>query len=387
MNKVVWVIGCGMALLASVAPVPACSLCEGQGFVQSPTFRQEAALPTARLILHGTVANPMLSNDGKGGKTDFTIKTILREDKAVKAPAKLILDRYLPVDDAKSPPHYLLFCDVDGKKVDPYRGVPLKGGTKTVDYVKEALKLDTKKPTDSLAFFFARLDDADPEVARDAFLEFAKAADADILAAASKMSATKLRGWLDDPKTPTVCLNVYALLLGACGKEADAKYLRELLDSKEERYTAAADGILAGYIQLKPKEGWEMLHTILADGRKPLLQRLGVLRTLRFFHGAQPKQTRPQLVKAMKVLLAQGDMADLAIEDLRRYEVWDLTDEVLKRYGQKGYDAPLIKRAIIRYTLCCKPTETTKAFLTTRRADDRELVDEVEEFLKLERQK
>jgi hypothetical protein len=371
-------------LILCPAPTPACSLCNLGGGQVPLTLRQEAALPSARVILHGTIANPRTSTDGKG-RTDLLIKTPLRNEAAFKSVKTLVLPRYLPIDNPKDPPHYLLFCDVDRGQLDPYRGVPLKGGVRTVEYVKKALSLDAKKIADNLAFYFRHLDDGDPEVSADAFLEFAKASDADILRSASNLSREKLRAWLEDPKTQRQRLSVYALLLGACGKAADADYLRKLLDSRVERYNAAADGILAGYIQLEPRKGWDLAHSILADGRKPLLVRLGVLRTLRFYHLAQPKESRPQVLKAMRTLLSQGELADLAVEDLRRWEIWDLTTEVLAVYGKKGYDAPLIKRAIIRYALCCKPTRETKDFLTRRRADEGDVVKEVEEFLKLEK--
>ena len=379
--------GLVLALLV-LCPVqtPACSLCDSNALTRSPTFRQEAALPSARVILHGTISNPRASNDGKG-RTDLTVTTVLRCAPTLKAPRGLVLPRFLPVDDPKKPPHYLVFCDLEGSRVDPYRGVPLKGGASTVAYVKKALSLDGKKTADNLAFFFGHLDDADPEVARDAFLEFARATDAEILGAAPKLQRDKLRGWLDDPKTSRQCVGVYALLLGACGKAGDAAYLRKLLDSKEDRYKGAIDGILAGYIQLEARKGWELAHAILADGRQPLLARLGVLKTLRFYHGAQPKESRPQVLKAMRTLLKQGELADLAVEDLRRWEIWDLTGEVLKLYGLKGYDAPLVKRGIIRYALCSPPTRETKDFLARRRASEADVVTEVEEFLNLEKQK
>ncbi len=376
-------------LLASLTlcpvPAPACSICQGGGFT-SPTFRQEAALPSARVILHGVASNPRTTADGKG-QTDLAVKDVLRSNPAFKEVKSLVLPRYLPIDDGKSAPHYLVFCDVDGKKLDPYRGVPLKGGAATVEYVKKALLLDGKKTAENLAFFFRHLDDADPEVARDAFLEFAKATDFDILAAAPKLSRDKVRAWLEDPKTPREKLSVYALLLGACGKPADAAFLRGLLDSKEDRYRAACDGLLAGYIQMKPRDGWDLAHSILGDGRQSLVVRLAVLRTLRFFHGAQPKESQPHVLKAMRTLLTQGELADLAVEDLRRWKIWDLTPEVLKVYGHKGYDAPLVKRAIIRYALCCKPTRESREFLTRRRAGEADVVSEVEETLQWEKRK
>jgi hypothetical protein len=375
--------GLVLAVLALVPrQTPACSLC-GSLQMQSPTFREEAASKLARVILHGTIANPRTSPDGKG-RTDFIVKTVLRSDPAIDKTRSLVLSRYLPIDDPKDPPHYLLFCDVDGSRLDPYRGVPLRSAG-TVAYLKKAFSLDGKKKADNLAFFFRHLDDPDPEVARDAFMEFARATDADILHAASKLSREKLRGWLEDPKTPRFQVGVYALLLGACGKPADADYLRKLLDSKEERYRSAADGLLAGYIQLEPRKGWELTHAILADGRKPLRLRLSVLQTLRFYRGAQPKESRPQVLRAMRTLLEQGELADLAIEDLRRWQMWDLTAEVLKVYGRKGYDAPLVRRAIIRYALCCQPTRETKQFLAGRRAAEADVVKEVEEFLKFDK--
>jgi hypothetical protein len=304
----------------------------------------------------------------------------------IKGKEKLVLDRFLPVDKGETP-HYLLFCDVDTGKIDPYRGLKIKGES-TVAYVKKALELSAKPadPVANLTFYFRYLDDADPEVARDAFLEFAKANDLDLARAAPKLDADRLRTWIKSPKTPAAQVGVYALLLGAYGKPADADLLRSLLDSKEERYQAAFDGLLAGYIHIRPKEGWTLAHGILADGHRSLPARLAVLRTLRFYHGSQPKESKSEILKAMRTVIEQGELADLAFEDLRRWEVWDLTTEVLKCYGQKGFDAPLMKRAIIRYALCCKKAEAAE-FLKARRAAEGEVVQEVEESLKYEKAK
>src|SRR5258707_1003204 len=99
--------------------------------------------------------------------------TILRTDPAIKGKTTLVLPRYPPIDKGETH-HYLLFCDLDTGKIDPYRGVRIKGAA-TVDYVKKALALGDKDRPKNLAFYFCYLDDPDPEVARDAFLEFAKA--------------------------------------------------------------------------------------------------------------------------------------------------------------------------------------------------------------------
>src|SRR5262245_59485073 len=156
-----------LALVLFAATVEACSLCDS-GAQLSPTFRQEAGLPMAKLILHGTIANPRTTG-GLTGQTDFNIKTILRNDAVIKDKKTLVLPRFLPVNDKDKPPHYLLFCDVDVGKIDPYRGVVIKG-PETVEYVRKALALKPNDPAANLSFFFGHLDDADAEVARDAFL-------------------------------------------------------------------------------------------------------------------------------------------------------------------------------------------------------------------------
>jgi hypothetical protein len=190
---------------------------------------------------------------------------------------------------------------------------------------------------------------------------------------------------LKDPATPANQIGVYALLLGAAGGEADAKLLRDLLDRKEERYVNAANGLLAGYIQRKPKEGWKLTQDILKDGKRPLILRLNVLRTIRFFQGAKPRESRAEILKAFEGMLAQGELADMAIEDLRAWKIWDLTPQVLKLFGKKECDSPLMQRAILRYALSCEPTVETKGFIAKRKAADAELVKEVTESLELEK--
>ena len=88
---------------------------------------------------------------------------------------------------------------------------------------------------------------------------------------------------------------------------------------------------LSAGVQKKPTEGWKLLQATLADGRKPLLLRLAVLRAMRFYHGAQPKESRPHVLATMKALIDQGELADIAIEDLRQWQIWDLTADVVKR--------------------------------------------------------
>jgi len=366
---------CLLALLPR--PAPACSLCGGS-LQQAPTLRQEAAQPTARMILFGTVQN------ARGAATsELTVESVLRSDPVLAGKTVLDLGRYLPVSDPKNPPRFLVFCDVIKDKVDAYRGVPIRGA-EGLDYFKKALALDPKDPGDNLDFYFRYLENPDKEIAFDAYLEFARANDKQLGQASAKLSAEKLRGWLKDPQTPSERLSMYAFLLGGCGGDVDADFLAKQLNDDGDRTVNAYDGYLGGYIHLRPREGWEKAFEVLRDGRKPLPMRLAVIRMVRLYHGWQLKESRENVLRSEAALIAQGELADVAIEDLRRWQTWDLTPDVLALYGKKGFDAPIMQRAIVRYALSCDD-DAAKKFTAEHRRAEPDLVKEVEDSLQFEK--
>jgi hypothetical protein len=357
-------------------PAPACSLCGG-ALQQSPTLRQEAAQPNARMILFGPIQNVRGATS-----TELTIEAALRSDPIIAGKKVLDLGRYLPAD-AKNPPRFLVFCDVIKDRVDAYRGIPIRSA-EGLEYVKKALALNPKDAAGNLDFYFRYLEHPDKEIAFDAFLEFVRANDQQIGQASGKLSAEKLRGWLKDPQTPPERLSLYAFLLGGCGSDADAAFLTTQLKDDGERTVNAYDGYLGGYIHLRPREGWEKVVSVLRDGRRALPVRLAVVRTVRMYHGWKPKESRDDVLKSLAAMIGQGELADIAIEDLRRWQMWDLTPDVLALYGKKGFDAPIMQRAIVRYGLSCKD-ETAAKFIAERRRSEPELVKEVEESLQFEK--
>ncbi len=366
-----------LAVLALVpCPARSCSYCGS--LAQIPTFRQEAADPAARVIVYGTLRNP-----DRGTATELEITSVLRGDPALGDKKVLPLTKYVPADP-KNPPKFLIFADVDKEKFDTYRGVPIKSD-EGLEYVKKAMKRDAKDLAGNLLFYFDYLENADDAVANDAFLEFAKAGDQEVGQIASKLSPKKLRAFLSNPKTPPERLGLYAFLLGGCGSDEDAAMLLGMLKEPTERTLRGYDGILGGYIHLKPREGWDFAVSLLKDGRKPFEQRISVVRTLKFYHGWQAKESRPHLVKALSAMLEQGELADLAITDLRRWQVWDLTHEVLGLYGKKGIDGPILRRTIVSYALACKNDKEAAKFIDARKAEDPALVEELEDSLKYDK--
>jgi hypothetical protein len=366
-----------VTLLLRPSPSPACSLCDpnAQGGL---SLRQDLA--QAKLVLFGSLANSRLLPAGGGGTTDLQIERVLKNNPILGDKKVMTIGRYVPVVDPKNPPRFLVFCDVFNGKVDAYRGLPVKSAA-VVDYLKGAADLNPRDPARALQYFFGFLDHPEPEISNDAFLEFAKAGDADVGQVASKLSAAKLRSWMQDPKTPVNRLSLYAFLLGACGGKEDAAVLRDMIDRPNERTLRHLSGILAGYIQLQPEEGWRKAHALLADSKRSFPERFAVLGTLRFYQGWKPAEYRPQIVRGLLFLLGQPDMADLAIEDLRKFQIWDLTAEVIKLWGKPGYDAPIMRRTIVRYLLTC-PRPEARRLVEEIRKKEPDLIKDMEEQLR-----
>src|SRR5262245_57688702 len=171
--------GLVFGLLLSPAPLAACTLCDPSS-QKLQTYRQEAR--TSKFVVIGSLSNPRLVGDM--GYTDLLVENVVKDDPALGKRKTLTLPRWTPVDP-KKPPRVLVFFDVYEDKLDPFRGVTLRG-TGVADYLRDGLALDDRDRVASLLYYFRHLDSADPDIAADAFLEFAKASDQEIGAVGAK---------------------------------------------------------------------------------------------------------------------------------------------------------------------------------------------------------
>src|SRR5207248_3290773 len=71
--------------------------------------------------------------------TDLRIDRVIKFDPTIAGRKMLTLPRYIPVDP-KDPPRFLVFCDITGGKVDPFRGCPAT--LAIVEYVSGTLALN-----------------------------------------------------------------------------------------------------------------------------------------------------------------------------------------------------------------------------------------------------
>lgn len=386
-----------LALLLLISPGGACPFCGMQG----PTLTGEVA--QAKLVLYGQLTNAKEQVNGDG-TTDLAVETVIKnelggkKDDPLAANGKTVrLDRFLQPLGGADKYRYLVYCDVFRGKIDPYRTVPVIKDGGMAKYLLGALQHKDETIGKKLRFFFDYLDNPDLEISNDAYKEFGNADYKDYKDMATDLPAERVAGWLKDEKTPAFRYGLYASMLGHCGKDKDAQLLHDLLEDPAKRLGSGVDGMLAGYVMLKPKQGWDYTYAILKDGKKEFMIRYAALRAVRFLWDSRPDLvSQKELKKGLSCLLEQSDIADLAIDDLRKRGCWDLTDAVLGlRNGKKDYkgnsiaDIPIVRRAMLRFALGCEDSKSrsstaARAYVDEQRKKDAQMVADAEELLKLE---
>ena len=340
----------------------------------------------ASAVLVGHFANAQ--DNATGRATDFIVDKVLKSHDFLKGPkvrkvkGKLVIslpDRNIPDSENQ----FLVFCDVFKGEIDPYRGVKVKKGGDLIQYLKGAAALKDAPPAQRLRFCFDFLNSRDSEAAADAFGEFSNAQFADYKEMAKKLPAEKLASWLRDPKTPPDRFGLYASLLGQCGKPEHGRLLRELIDDPDKN-KYGLDGVLFGYVSLQPTAGWKHITGLLKDDKQDFMIRYAALRAVRLLSERRPEvMPKKDLVDALVLLLDHSDMADFAIEDLRKWKRWEMTDRILALFGQKSHEAKVVKRAILRFALA-SPLTSAADFVQAQRSRDPEWVRDSEELLRLE---
>lgn len=233
-------------------------------------------------------------------------------------------------------------------------GVPVEVTKSSYNYVSEAP--GPKEPlVKRLEFFLEYLEFPDDLVANDAYGEFANAPFVEIRKLKDKFPRERLRKWITNPETAVTRLGLYGLMLGLCGTEDDAKFMKNRITESTEDFRLGIDGIMAGYLLLTGEEGLKVLEdTKLKAGVKvPFSETYAAMQAVRFAWNYSEKIKKDRLKQAMRLLLDRPEVADLVIADLARWKDWEIQDKLMKLYDQKDYDIPSIKRAIVRYMLVC----------------------------------
>ena len=224
---------------------------------------------------------------------------------------------------------------------------------------------DEARQIKRLEFFIPYLQHKDPNIATDAYSEFAAAPYEVITPLAEKFPREKIQKWIVDPTTPVTRMGLFGLLLGLCGNEEDAKVMEQKILIPDSEFRMGIEGVMAGYLLIKGEDGLKVLETkkmlaktfVNADGKEvklPFSEVYATMQTLRFMWMYEPDRIpRQRLKTSMRNLLSRPEMADLVITDLSRWKDWDIQPQLMAMYDDENFDIASIKRAVIRYMFYC----------------------------------
>jgi hypothetical protein len=384
----------------------ACPFCS----VQGQTLAGEVA--QADLIVLGTLKNAKRdANDITKGTTELHVESIVKDHPYATGKKILLLPRYVQVDPANPNAKMMIFCNLYNTtadtavaavaspialsnfgryQLDPYRGDELEKDSKLPAYLAGAAAVREKDPVTKLKYFFDYLDSPESKINTDAFLEFANADYKDVRAVSEQANLDKVLGWLKDKSTPASRFGLYGMMIGHGKKKEHAAALRELLDDPKKHYSSGLDGVMAGYVMLDPKAGWEFLLNELRDEKKDFQVRYAGLRVLRFFWENRPDVIEnKKVIDGMKLLIAQADIADLPIEDLRKWDRHDAADYILEQGQKESHRTiPIVKRAVLRYAITIEAKcDPAKSYIRKIEAEDPDRVKLVREMLADEKPK
>ena len=372
-----------VTLMAFAANTLACPFC-------TPGQTLLGEVGQADLIIFGTLSNAKRDpNDFSKGTTDMEIELVVKNHEILMGKKSITLPRYVP-SDPKNKSKHLVFCEIYKGKLDPYRGEAVPQESKIAEYLKGAIALKEKPAADKLVYFSKNFDSTDWTVAADAFQEFSNADYADIRPVAEKMDADRILKMLKDPNTSAARYGLLGLLIGHCGKaEKQAAELRDFLNKPKVREATGLDGLLTGYMMLDQKEGTRFVSDLIKNTKEEFLIRYAALRCLRFcWESRNDIVSKDSILAMVRPMTAQSDIADLVIEDLRKWQRWEMASELVGLFGQPSHDVPIIQRSIIKFALTAPAdNKVTGEFLKKLRTDatQAERVKDLEQLLELEK--
>jgi hypothetical protein len=356
----------GLVLIAP--PTQALVCCPGCSVIRGERLAERIA--KAGLVVHGKFSNPrQLPDPGPDEPSSLTDMRVL---KVIKAHPALAKRTDVPVagfiSGAKQKPaEYIMFADVKEKQILPFDGIPVDGKD-IVEYLQGAVDAQKLPVAERIGFFFKYLNHANDDIARDAYMEVSTPSFKDVASAKKHYDPDLVQKMLRDPKTQPYKFGLLGILTGVCGRKEDAEVLRTMIVDKDKRPYSGMDGLIAGYCLLEPEKGLAMVLDFLSNPEVDFNVRYAALRiTTQFLIKDFPvSETKKQSIfDRLGAIVDNGEMGDLAIDELRKAEVWEYAKRVFAAHDSSNPDIKdnnFIKRAAIRYALKC-PTPEAKAFV------------------------
>jgi hypothetical protein len=332
------------------------------------------------ILVTGRFQNAVEPNNAlPDGQVELAIDDVLVPHNLLKDRKTLLVPRHIASKDK-----FLVALEANAGKLEAVAGHPIDEKGDIVKFFRGALQLKDKSALGRIRYSVDFLRSPHKEVADSAHHQLRDASYADLRRVGEPLRAEPLLQALQDANTPNEHLGTFGMLLGHCGKKEHAVLLRKLIDRHAQQALIGMHGLFLGNVLLEPEIGWNFIVKHAQQKEKSFLSRYAALRAMRLLG-----DERKDLVDAKKWaagiarILNVPDMADFAIEDLRKRQCWDHCDAVLDLHGKPAFRSLVIRNSMLRFALQC-PLPAAKTFVVLERARDPESVSDTEELLALE---
>lgn len=346
----------GTMLLFAGRDVTGCPFCDAP----TTTFSEQLDSAHAALLVRWKSATREATSDFVEGATIYEILAAHGKGRSEFIPGNtLTVNRYIA---GRTEDECLLFANRQENGEITW-GLPLPVSPECWKYLQAAptkgLPIEERIP-----FFLKYLEHADPDIAMDAYCEFAGISYANLKDLAPRLPREKIIGWLNDPLAIPTRKGLFGLMLGLCGTPEDAVALSQLIRQQPEDARMGIDGAMAGYLLLTGNDGLkQLIDWKLNDPATPDHEVFSLLKALEFvWIDARDEFDSELLRTSLRQLLPRSQLTGLVILDLARWEDWSVMDHLVAGYGQEPYADRTVKQYIVRYLLAAtKVTSTTDA--------------------------
>lgn len=231
-----------------------------------------------------------------------------------------------------------------------------------------------------LPYYVQWLESSNPEIAADAWGEFARSEYSDVLAARHLFDREKLRSWIANPKMSPERLGLYGMMLGLCGQPEDAEFLREQIGdpkpAKEFRF--GTEGIMGGYLLLAGEDGLKHLEeTRLKPAGIEYTEHFAVMQAVQFIWSYESDViSKPRLAQSLHYLLDQPQVRDLAITNLARWQDWDVTPRLISLYDECEESDTTTRESILQFMIAMNRASGSQSIHPELLAEGQSLLDQ-----------
>ncbi|WP_437190801.1 hypothetical protein [Planctomicrobium sp. SH527] len=369
-----------LCLYLVAVPLLACPFCDAP----STTFSEQLSQAQSVALVTWNGANKPDPLTFTNGSTTFKALEIYKQKAAELAKNQNVtMTHYQPGE--RGDLFWMLGTETEGKH---NWAPPVPMSRECWEYIIKAPSRDLEI-SKRLKYYLNFLEHSDPEIAIDAYGEFAGSPYSALVSIKELLPRAKIVGWLQNPETTPTRRGLYGLMLGLCGTDAEKRYLEEQVLQQTEDIRFGIDGMMAGYVLLAGDAGMKKLaDTKLRDPSTITSEVFSTMQLMRFLWEYTDGEVSKDLLKSsMRLLLNHPQYASLALVDLARWKDWEITPRIVKQYNTGIYADSYVKQSVIRFLISASEDKAmpetaelkqAKAFLAKLREEDPETVKNVE---------